>query len=153
MLFAGTGSGKLFRSTDGGEKWEESKGLDQTSIRSLAFDPENPDVIYSATYSGLFKSGDGGKNWVQKGKSVKQSWFNFIEVDPLSSKTLYATGGGGIFISKDSGETWAPSELGTPGPFAVWNLLIAPGNPATYFAGTDRGVFQLKTTEKEKSTR
>lgn len=145
ILFAGTGSGKLFRSANNGLKWEDSsKGLDNTSIRAIAYDPKNPDVIYLATYSSLFKSEDGGKSWTSKSKGMPDSWFNYIGLDPDSSRTIYAAGGAGIFISLDAGETWSSSELGSPGPFAVWNLLIQSGS---YYAGTDRGVFQIQTAK------
>jgi photosystem II stability/assembly factor-like uncharacterized protein len=144
FLFAGTGTGKLYRSMNGGKKWEETSGLDDSSIRSIAFDPKNLDLVYLATYSSIFKSINGGRSWVSKSKTLHASWFNFISLDPASSQTVYATGGGGIFVSRDSGETWTISEWATPGPFAVWNLLISPSDPPLYFAGTDRGVFQLQ---------
>jgi photosystem II stability/assembly factor-like uncharacterized protein len=151
FLLAGTGLGKMYRSTNGGAKWEESgKGLDNTSIRSVAFDPENPDVIFTATYSALFKSEDAGKTWILKSKNLPDSWFNYIGFDPDSAQTVYAAGGAGIFVSNDSGETWKSLGLGNPGPFAVWTLLIQPGNPASFYAGTDRGVFQIQNTNSAR---
>ena len=147
FLLAGTGTGKLFRSSNAGEQWEESsQGLDTTSIRSIAFDPENLSVMYVATYSSLFKSINGGKSWEILSKELPESWFNYIGLDPHSTQTVYATGGAGIFVSENGGRNWERLQTGNPGSFAVWNLLISPGGTPEFYAGTDRGVFKMKTT-------
>ena len=69
----------LYKTTDGGETWERIIYVnDDTGVVDVALDPQNPNIVYAATYqrrrtpsgfdgggpgSGLHKSTDGGKTW------------------------------------------------------------------------------------------
>ena len=145
LLFAGSGTGALFRSTDAGQSWSSaSTGPDTTSIRAIAFDRAHQEIVYLSTYSSIFKSTDEGRSWTRKSEGMpKGAWLTFVDVDPASPDTIYAAGEAGLFISRDAAEHWEPFEGGGPGPFAVWNFLIDPSNPKHQYAGTDRGVFVL----------
>ncbi|MCI0416172.1 hypothetical protein L0222_25640 [bacterium] len=143
-IYAGTGSGKLFVSGNAGETWiDRSAGLDQSSIRAIVPDPSDSSTMYVATYTSVFKSIDAGQTWVRKTNGLPDSWYNFVDVDARNHQHVYAAGEAGIFHSSDGGESWSVFDSRSPGPFAVWNLLINPAHPDTYYAGTDRGVFSL----------
>lgn len=146
VLFAGSGTGALFRSTDAGSNWiSAGAGLDQTSIRAITFDRVHPAILYLATYTSIFKSTDGGLSWTRKSEGMpKGAWLNFVDVDAGAPETIYAAGEAGLFISRDAAEHWELFEGGAPGQFAVWNFLIDPLNPKIHYAGTDRGVFALE---------
>ncbi len=142
-LIAGTGTGKLFFSNNGGQRWiERSHGLDQTSIRAIAADPVEHRTLYVATYTSIFKSTDDGETWIRKTHGLPEAWYNFVDVDSTHPQTIYAAGQAGIFVSRDSGESWTRFEASGLGPFAVWNFLVDPTRPNWYYAGTDRGVFR-----------
>lgn len=145
LVFAGTGTGALYRSTDAGKSWvSAAQGLDGSSCRAMAFDPSDANTIYLSTYASIFKSTDGGKSWMRKTAGMpKSAWLNFVDVDHSDPNVLYASGEAGLFISRDAGESWESFEDGGPGMFAVWNFLIDPNNPKRYYTGTDRGVFAL----------
>lgn len=69
----------LYKTTDGGKTWDRIIYVnDDTGVVDVALDPENPNIVYAATYqrrrrpfgfdgggpgSGLHKSTDGGKTW------------------------------------------------------------------------------------------
>jgi len=72
-VYAATEAG-LCKSTDGGEHWQKlpQTGKDELhitgeknkSIRSVAIDPSNSDVVYAGTPIGkVYKSTDGGQTW------------------------------------------------------------------------------------------
>ena len=69
----------LYKTTDGGETWERIIYInDDTGVVDVTLDPQNPNIVYAATYqrrrrpfgfdgggpgSGLHKSTDGGETW------------------------------------------------------------------------------------------
>ena len=60
-LYAGTFSGCVFKSTDGGGVWSPmSNGLVVATAYTLAIDPATPTTLYAGTWKGVFKSTDGG---------------------------------------------------------------------------------------------
>ena len=77
VVFAGSGfesnpdAKGMFKSTNAGESWIRiNTGLAinpdtgyQYYVKSIAVHPTNPDIIFIATGSGLYKSTDGGQTW------------------------------------------------------------------------------------------
>lgn len=71
----------LYRSRDGGDSWERVLYIDaDTGAVDIAIDPSHPETMFAATYqrrrtaygfhgggpgSGLYRSTDGGDNWVE----------------------------------------------------------------------------------------
>jgi photosystem II stability/assembly factor-like uncharacterized protein len=75
-IYAGAEDAAFFRSTDGGQTWQELAGLrDQQGncwspgaggmgLHTILLDPSNPERIYIAiSAAGAFRSDDGGKTW------------------------------------------------------------------------------------------
>ncbi len=66
IAYAATWHDGIYKTTDGGESWTTiNNGLFALDVRSLAIDPENPDVIYAglAEGVGIFKTTNGGELW------------------------------------------------------------------------------------------
>jgi serine/threonine protein kinase len=77
IVYAGSGyesepdSKGIFKSTDGGTTWSRiDTGLAINKdtgypfyVKSIAVHPDNPDIVFAATGSGLYKSSNGGKTW------------------------------------------------------------------------------------------
>lgn len=60
--------GRLYRSRDYGETWEDAKlpGEVQSSLYFLATNSSNPDLAFAASALGqLFRTKDGGETWAQ----------------------------------------------------------------------------------------
>jgi hypothetical protein len=62
-LFAGTGDGGVFRSSNNGASWTAaSTGLTDTSVYAFAVSGEN---LFAGTYrGGVFRSSDNGASWM-----------------------------------------------------------------------------------------
>jgi photosystem II stability/assembly factor-like uncharacterized protein len=65
ILYAGTGDGGIYKSTDAGNSWiAVNTGLTFLDVDVLAFNPLDPQTLYAGTHdAGVFKSTDAGSSW------------------------------------------------------------------------------------------
>jgi photosystem II stability/assembly factor-like uncharacterized protein len=119
----------IYKSTDGGKSWTLVLFRNEkTGAADLAMDPKNPDVLYAGFWevfrtphslssggpgSGLFKTTDGGKTWIDLTKNPGLPagiWGKLgVSVSGADSSRVYAiieAAEGGVFVSDDSGATW-----------------------------------------------
>ena len=133
----GYGDG-VYKSTDGGKKWEQM-GLEASEhIGSIVIDPRDSDIVYVAAQGplwstggdrGLFQSTDGGATWEKLLGDDESTGVNEVIQDPTRPDTLYAAthqrirnvaaliNGGpetGIHKSTDGGKTWRELVNGLP---------------------------------------
>jgi len=138
-LYTGTAGfygGKPYKSTNGGESWFR---IDpdtswmwmptlcgdsifvygdpmEDGITAIAIEPININNVYMGTaFNGyLFKSSDGGINWIAT-CLPQVGIVNSIEVNPLSTEIIYCgTWGYGFFISTNGGFSWENVNTGLP---------------------------------------
>lgn len=149
-IWAGSASGGVWKSTNGGKKWTP---LAQTEFLSLgvsdiAIAPSNPSVVYVATgdndgaissfkfYSiGIIKTTDGGKTWDLTGKKFSTSNSNLVTkiwVHPDNENIVIAASNKGIMKSTDGGETW---EYKTA-EMHLSDLKQKPKDPNTLYASS-----------------
>jgi Secretion system C-terminal sorting domain len=161
IMYAGTGEGfqgaigirgnGIYKSTDRGENWNllpfTIENDDFQMVNRLVVDPANPDIVLAATSndgahslfnSGIFKSVDGGLNWVRKFSG--QSWVQQIVATPGDFNALYATVlGVGIYKSVDAGENWTLSSAGLSAGGRI-EMAVSPVNPSRLFASLVGGL-------------
>ena len=91
-------------------------GPDGGDVRSLSYDPSNPDHIFLGTNTGtIFFSNDGGHSWSRFAHlgSGDDYVLDHIAIDPQNSKHMYAAAwsvddqqAGDLFRSHDGGKNW-----------------------------------------------
>jgi hypothetical protein len=99
-LYAGTGYGGVWKSSDGGANWAaSSRGLTDSIVYSLAIDPGNPQTLYAGTVNGgAFKSSDGGASWAASSSGLPNSPYSDVWTLVIdSSGILYALTSAGLF--------------------------------------------------------
>ncbi len=146
----GPGSG-LFKSIDGGERWEEintsnSQGLPAKPYGriALAVAPSKPNVVYAmieSKESALYRSDDAGKSWKKLDASQYMVWrpfyFASLTVDPKDENKIFKTDLV-LLVSTDGGRSFS-STANAHGDFhTVW---IDPANSNQIFAGDDGGFW------------
>lgn len=149
VIYAGTEAGKIFKSIDDGETWQEkSEGLWGDSIIALAIDSTNPHTLYAGAYGTLYKSIDAGENW----DIIYEVGIYAIAINPVDTKIIYAGSvGAGMLKSDDGGKTF--KEINTGLEFTTVredSLVINPKNPEILFIAvedeTETGGGVFKTT-------
>lgn len=100
----------VLKSTDGGITWNTT-GLTFTAsqkrrVNRLLVHPSNNNTLYAATTNGLYKTTDGGNNWIL----LTSNAYIDLELKPGDPSTMYASTEGWntskIYQSTDSGVTW-----------------------------------------------
>ncbi len=148
----GPGSG-LYRSTDGGESWEElTDGLPEGEKGRIgvAVAPSRPNVVYAvveADSTALYRSDDLGSTWneVSSGGQVRSRPFYYahVIVDPTDHQRVYKMAQS-MGISMDGGETFGGIG-GSPFGGGVHSdhhaLWVNPDNPSELLLGTDGGLY------------
>ncbi|MEP2239249.1 MAG: hypothetical protein ABJI22_12870 [Maribacter sp.] len=148
IMYVGTASGGLWKSTSGGIKWEPIFDNEVTaSIGAVAIQQSNPSVIWAGTGEGnprnslnggygVYKSLDGGKTWKSMGLE-KTRHIHRIKIDPMNPNTVYVGAIGspwgehperGVFKTTDGGETWE-KVLFVNNKTGVADLIMDPTNP------------------------
>jgi photosystem II stability/assembly factor-like uncharacterized protein len=144
----GEGSG-LWKSTDGGDTWEEVTGKDNglprgtLGIIGVTISPANPDRVWAiveAQDGGVFRSDDGGETWTKindERKLRQRAWYySRIYADPKNEDLLYALNVR-FWRSKDGGKTY--ESISTPHG-DHHDLWINPDDPSHMIIGDDGGA-------------
>ncbi|MEO2050141.1 MAG: hypothetical protein ABGX00_00140 [Allomuricauda sp.] len=148
VMFVGTASGGLWKSTSGGIKWEPVFDNEVTaSIGAVAIQQSNPSIIWVGTGEGnprnslnggygIYKSLDGGKSWKSMGLE-KTRHIHRVVIDPTDPDVVYVGAIGspwgehperGVFKTTDGGKTWEKI-LYVNNKTGVADLVMDPTNP------------------------
>jgi len=161
-IYAGSNTGGIFRTTDGGENWNSlSDTYLTTGVLSIQVDPVNKNRIYIGTGNlgfgraygnGVMMSEDGGITWEQTGLNNSTMASNFtvrkLALLPHRPNTLIALVNtefrlkGYIFRSADSAQTWQP--VYADDGAELFAIKTDPGNPDIIYATGNRF---LKSTD------
>ena len=151
-LWSGGGERGLYRSTDGGERWERILAVGEyTGVNEVHLDPRNPDVIFAVKHqrlrnvaalmnggpeSGIFKSTDGGKTWNELTNGLPEGSKGKIglAISPVDPDYVYATielgaRTGGFWRSTDGGGSWEKRSdylSGGTGPHYYQEIFASP---------------------------
>src|SRR5258706_13491917 len=154
IYYAGSASGGIFKTTDGGIHWEAIfDGQPVSSIGSLAIAPSDPNIVWAGTGeawirshisvgAGIYKSTDAGKSWSLMGLE-KTGRIGRVVVDPRDPNTVLVAALGhaygpqperGVFRTSDGGKTWE-KVLFTDENTGCSDLAMDPNNSRILFAG------------------
>ncbi len=156
----------VFKTIDGGANWTPmSNGLPkvdgnpaatEANVLSLALDPTDPtgQTLYASSNDFLnnfigtvYKTTDGGANWVFSGNGLMDRDVRDLVVDPLTGDVYAAAadpstnGDGGVFVSSDGGASWSSISIGFPASAVGLKLTLDNTGPNPIIhAGTTRSL-------------
>ena len=130
-VYAGIEDAALFRSTDGGQTWNELPGLrgDGTGsqwqpgagglcLHTIILDPANRDRIFIAiSAAGAFRTDDGGATWKPINKGLRSQYIpdpdaevghcvHHVAKHPSNSNVLFMQKHWDVMRSDDAGDSW-----------------------------------------------
>jgi photosystem II stability/assembly factor-like uncharacterized protein len=100
VIYAATQHGGVWRSSDGGQIWEQmAGGMDPNElIAKILPDSVHPDVIYTASIlSGVFVTTDGGQSWQPLREGLTRNKIVNLALSADGSVLYAGSDGGGVF--------------------------------------------------------
>jgi len=156
LLFAG-GRG-LWRSTDGGQRWEAVRGATEAPrVTAIVIAPSDPQSVYVGVSEGCGRGGqapglvstDGGTRWRESGQNI-----GGLAVDPFDAKKLWATTCTGVQRSTDGGATWETASGAQLDGYTPVQVALVPGTPRVVYVAyaSEGGVATVRRTIDDGTT-
>ena len=146
ILFAGAGTGGLWKSENAGESWFSlTDDLPSMRVSAVAINPNNSDEILIGTGIGqvpttslqpgvgVLKSNDGGLTWETTSFSFDLSaTVSTYEIvfDPFMENKVYLAATNGFYISNDGGINWSSTNNNR-----IYDIAVHPTEQGTIFIG------------------
>ena len=130
-VYAGVEDAALFKSTNGGQSWQELSGLrghgtgpkwqpgaGGMCLHTIILDPSDPDRIYIAiSAAGAFRTDDGGKTWKPINRGLRSQYIpdqdaeighcvHHVAMNPKRPDVLFMQKHWDVMRSDDAGDNW-----------------------------------------------
>ncbi len=139
VVFVGTESKGIFRSTDIGVTWTSVNTGINPEFGSTYFDvhcfASIGDILITSTNTGFFRSIDYGEHWTASNIGYLSNIYNTILVADSQLYAIAKFDYGGVFKSTDKGEHWTQVNWGMIG-LTIQSLAYIKN---TLYAGTNGG--------------
>jgi photosystem II stability/assembly factor-like uncharacterized protein len=141
-VYAGVEDAAIFRSTDGGNNWQELPGLrghgtgpkwqpgaGGMCLHTIILDPSNPQRIWIAiSAAGAFRTDDGGKSWKPINQGLRSQYIpdpnaevghcvHHIAMNPKRPGTLFMQKHWDVMRSDNAGDQWTEVSGNLPTDF------------------------------------
>ena len=140
-IFAGTGYGGIFLSTDDGSSWTSVNNgvpkLDSTYYVSIKCFAVMSNSIFAGTLSdsGVLLSTNNGQSWTKTNVGISDPYAAALGV---VGTNLFLGTGAQVYLSTNYGKLWSKAQTGLPQIVDV-NSFLASGSDM--FAATEEGIF------------
>jgi len=141
-VYAGVEDAAIFRSSDGGENWQELPGLrghgtgpkwqpgaGGMCLHTIILDPSNPKRMWIAiSAAGAFRTDDGGESWKPINRGLKSQYIpdpnaevghcvHHIAMNPKRPGVLFMQKHWDVMRSDDAGDNWTEVSGNLPTDF------------------------------------
>lgn len=157
ILYCGTETGMVFKSTDKGTTWKACSGGDYYlggGITSVEVSPVNPQKVLVGAGSFLWLTNDGGDSWIDITPAQVKEYSARVRdavFHPDDDRQMLVGNDMGVFKTDNNGESWTQINSGQCfdikyriGDPEVVYLLAKKGNAAVFQVSRDGGrTFQI----------
>jgi hypothetical protein len=156
-VYAGVEDAALFRSSDGGNSWQELSGLREVKgnlwqpgaggmcLHTILQDPTNPDRIFTAiSAAGAFRSDDKGETWRAINRGLQSNFelpdanaevghcVHNIAMHPSRPNVLFMQKHWDVLRSDDAGDSWYEVSGNLPSDFG-FPIAVHAHEPETIY--------------------
>ena len=156
-VYAGVEDAGLFRTTDGGQTWQELPGLRRhvsapswepgaggMCLHTIVLDPQDPDRMFTAiSAAGAFRSDDAGTTWRPINRGLRSEGIpgpdaevghcvHRIAMHPSRPQVLFMQKHWDVMRSDDAGESWHEVSGNLPTDFG-FPIAIHAHEPGTVY--------------------
>jgi len=123
-------NGDIQKSTNGGRTFTSIRPTsnDGNWVTPYMLSPNNPNIIY-AGYDMLYKSTDGGNNWIDLNQTFSGVLTAFA-VAPSKENFIYATTGSNLYATYNGGALWQIINNNLPNNISITGIVVSPVNPS-----------------------
>ncbi|MEA2339205.1 MAG: hypothetical protein QOE82_3212, partial [Thermoanaerobaculia bacterium] len=153
IIYVGTASGGVFKTTNGGVTWDPVFDDQPTStVGDVTVAPSDPSIVWvgsgeannrqSGSWgNGVYKSTDAGRTWKNMGLANTMH-IGRIVISPADPNTVYVAAGGnlwgaskdrGVYKTTDGGKTWS-NVLFVNDDAGATDIAMDPDSPGTLIA-------------------
>jgi photosystem II stability/assembly factor-like uncharacterized protein len=156
-VYAGVEDAAIFRSTDGGQNWEELPGLREAKghlwapgaggmcLHTIILDPTNPNRIFTAiSAAGAFRTDDGGTTWQPINRGLISNFelpdpdaevghcVHNVAMHPSRPDVLFMQKHWDVMRSDDAGDSWQEVSGNLPSDFG-FPIAVHAHEPETIY--------------------
>ena len=131
----------LERSFDNGIRWVSSLSAASPLAISKLVETRDSTAIVAATFTGIFRSADGGTTWLPSGGGSLPNLYQAYTIFRGKGNTLFTSSllGGGLYRSMDNGLSWNRANGGLTANWIGNGLML---HDSTLLLTSDKGVWR-----------
>jgi len=147
IIWVGSPSGGLWKTTTGGNNWISStQYLPSLGVSAILIDYTNPSVMYIGTGDrdagdangiGVYRSTDGGETWEAWNSGIGNRIVGRLLMHPSNHWIIFAATNGGLYRSTNGGGTWTHIENGD-----FKDVVFKPNNPDIVYAAANGNFYR-----------
>ena len=156
VVYAGTEPVHLYRSEDGGDTWEEVRGLQdlpqavkeqwwfptpphEGHVRHILVDENDPACLYLCLeHGGIVRTFDRGQTWEDVSEGIEYPYIHMIAKSPGTPGKYFVATSRGFFEADPPEAGRKRAERGIRADY-FHNLVTLPGDPPAMFLATGHG--------------
>jgi PKD repeat protein/photosystem II stability/assembly factor-like uncharacterized protein len=159
IIWVGSPSGGLWKTTVGGNSWTSStQDLPSLGVSAILIDHVNPNVMYIGTGDrdagdaagiGVYRSADGGQTWEPRSSGMGNRVVGRLLMHPTNNLLIFAATNGGLYRTNNGAISWTRVVNGDFKDVVFKpndpNIVYASGN-GNFYRSQDAGLTFVQIT-------